>query len=140
MAYTVEVYENGIVRLIQVGDGVRWIRSKAKAVENRARTIVPKRTGKLMASHRTTQNRSGLGRYESGFAVSADASYARFVHEGTGIHGPRHAPIVKLKGMRIRDGRNPNPNRRVGSQGTFIHRSQGQRANPWLERAAAQVL
>lgn len=136
MAYTVEVYENGIVRLIQVGDGVRWIRSKAKAVENRARVIVPKRTGKLMASHRTTQNRSGLGRYESGFAVSADASYARYVHEGTGIHGPRHAPIVKLKGMKI-----PGRINRLGSKGdTVIYRSQGQRANPWLERAAAQVL
>lgn len=135
MSYVVIVDDQGIANLIQVGDGARWIRSKAKAVENRARVIVPKRTGELMRSHSTRQNRN-LGRYESGFAVSASAGHAQFVHFGTGVYGPRHRPIVKLKGMKIK-GRIT----RTGSKGdTVIYSHQGQRANPWLARAAAEVL
>jgi hypothetical protein len=140
--YRVEVYENSLVRLIQTGDGNRWIKSKAKKVEHVARglavSMMKNPTGALAASHRTTQNRSALGRYQSGFVVSANAYYAAWVHDGTGIHGPRGRYITSDRGMKLPG---PNPKRRIqGKHGTVIYRSQGQVAKPWLAEAARIAL
>ncbi|QIG59043.1 hypothetical protein SEA_RUBYRALPH_35 [Microbacterium phage RubyRalph] len=135
MAYRVEVYESGFVTLIQVGDGHRWIRAKARQIENRARMIAPKRTGRLAASHRTDQERTAQGRYQSGFRVSATVPYAGFVHRGTGIYGPRGARIISRRGKMM----GPLPGAGAGRP-RFIRSSRGQRPQPWLERAGRSVV
>lgn len=134
--FKVTVFNARIVSIIQTGDGNRWIRDKAKSIENRARAIAPRRTGTLASSHVTLPT-SGTNQYQKRYRVSAQAPYALFVHEGTGIYGPRHTPVVTGGWMKL-PGRNPNPNR-VGRT-TVIRSHRGQRANNWLERAAREVL
>lgn len=136
MAYRTQIYESGIVRVIKTGDGHDWIKAKADRIESVARARVPIRTGRLLNSHRVTQNRNSLGRYQTGFVVSANTSYAAYVHEGTGIHGPRGTPITSRRGMRI-----PGHNlKRTGSRSTVVRIVLGQPAKPWLAQAAASVV
>lgn len=155
LATRVIVYDRRIVHLIQRGDGKRWIHGQAKKIEGVARQIAPFRTGRLAASHVTLPT-TGSNQYSKVYRVTAMAPYARFVHEGTGIFGPLGRPIYKPRGMVI-PGMNPNPRVRVyplrgrnaglgvrysrpmlrrGKGGTFVHETKGQRAQPWLQRAA----
>lgn len=137
--YRVTVYDSRISSIIKVGDGNDWLKRQATKVENMARIIAPRSSGRLAASHRTTQNRDERGRYRTGFTVSADVPYARFVHEGTGIYGPLGRPVHTGRWMRI-PGVNPNPNRRQGTTGTVVMSHRGQKPQPWLELAANIVL
>lgn len=132
MAYRVTVYESRWVSIVQTGDGDRWIHSKAKAIENRARIIAPKRSGRLAASHVTLPT-TGTNQYVKRYRVSAMAPYAHYVHGGTGIYGPLGRPIVKLMSI-------PASGQRPPYQGpTVIRHSRGQRPQPWLEQAGRQV-
>lgn len=129
MAYRVVIHDQRIVSLIQTGDGDRWLHSKAKQIEHRARVIAPRRTGRLASSHVTLPT-TGTNQYAKRYRVSAQAYYARYVHEGTGGMPGRWAKLP---------GRNPNPVRATG-KGTVIWSPKGQRANPWLARAARDVV
>ena len=127
MSYRVQVLNSRIITIVQTGDGARWTRDKAKQTERTARTIAPKRTGRLASSHVTLPTR-GSNQYHKVYRVSAQAPYSRFVHEGT--HGPitGRNGWVKIPAGRSRTGR------------AVITRSvRGQRPNPWLARAAMLV-
>ncbi|QNJ55531.1 hypothetical protein SEA_PHINKY_39 [Microbacterium phage Phinky] len=137
MAYRVEVYESGWVRVMQTGDGVRWNRKKAEQIKARAIVRAPKRTGRLAASHRVEQNRNQLGQFQTGFTISAETGYARFVHDGTGIHGPGGRGLI-VRRMSIPAGAH-SPGF-FGSGPRIIFRSRGQRAQPWLAQAARDVV
>lgn len=134
MAYRVEVYEAGWVRVMQSGDGVAWNRRKANQIKARAIVRAPKRTGRLAASHRVTQNRNQLGQFQTGFTVSAQTPYAGYVHGGTGIYGGRGMIIRR---MVIPAGGHSVP---WGPGPRVIRKSRGQRPQPWLEQAARDVL
>jgi hypothetical protein len=83
----VDVDEAALARMQQPGGQVnRYTRGLAGRVATKARQIVPVKTGTLRGSIRVEQNRSTLGRYESGYGVLAAAKYARFVHDGTKPH------------------------------------------------------
>ncbi|QUE25329.1 hypothetical protein SEA_FIZZLES_33 [Microbacterium phage Fizzles] len=133
MAYRVQVYESRWVGIIQTGEGDRWIHSKAKAIERRARIRAPKRSGRLAASHVTLPT-TGSNQYQKRYRVSATAHYAHFVHGGTGLYGPAHRPIVKVMSIPASGQRPPYAGPRV------IRHSRGQRPQPWLEQAAREVL
>jgi hypothetical protein len=64
----------------------------------------PKRvdTGRLRASitHQFIQRSGGLGAIAG--RVGTNVKYARFVHDGTGIYGPRHALIRPVNGKALR--------------------------------------
>ena len=144
MPAKVIVYDEAIVRLIQRGDGHFWIRRKANAIRGTALALAPARTGRLKGSHRVTQNRDAGGRFQTGFIISATAPYARYVHEGTGpwIY-PANGKFLRLPGVNRTASRNsfrgPNGNPRPGRTGersTVVRKVRGQKANPWLERAA----
>lgn len=62
----------------------RHLRNKAIQVANLARQLAPQRTGYLANSVRVGQSRDEKGRYTFGYRVTANAGYARYVHEGTG--------------------------------------------------------
>lgn len=122
--YRVVIYDRNIVSLIQVGEGQRWIHSKAKAIERTARAIAPKRTGRLAASHVTVPTR-GTNQYQKLYRISAQSYYAQWVHDGT---GPRIYPKRKRR-LKV-------PNR--GRPGFRLLPSvNGQPAKLWLARAGA---
>lgn len=87
----------------------------------------PKRidTGRLRASIATVMvTRDGA----PACLVGTDVSYARFVHDGTGVHGPRHQRIRprRAKVMRWRT--------RTGGY-RYARSTQGMVANPFLTNA-----
>lgn len=118
---------------MQTGDGDRWIHSRAKRIEARARIRAPKRSGRLAASHVTLPT-VGSNQYEKVYRVSATAYYSSFVHKGTGIYGPAHRPIVKVMSIPAGGQRPPYSGPRI------IRHSRGQRPQPWLEQAARDVI
>lgn len=132
MTYRVTVYETKWIGIVQTGEGDRWIRSKAKQIEARARVLAPKRSGRLAASHVTLPTR-GTNQYRKVYRVSATAYYAHFVHGGTGIYGPAHRPIVKVMSIPASRQRAPYAGPRV------IRHSRGQQPQPWLEQAGQEV-
>lgn len=67
-------------------DGLR----RAKSVQRAARRKVHSRTGRLSRSIDVTQGYKGR---DLEYRVGTNLHYARFVHDGTGIYGPRHRPI-----------------------------------------------
>lgn len=104
----------------------KWTKGKAGQVASKARQLAPVKSGRLRGSIKVGQARSTIGRYESGYEVSADAPYARFVHEGTAPHTITGNPLLVFQ---------------VGSQTVFTHtvHHPGTRANPFLLRATQAV-
>lgn len=124
MPYNVVVFESRIVSLVQRGEGQRWIHSKAKAIERTARTIAPKRSGRLAASHVTLPAR-GTNQYQKVYRISAQSYYARWVHEGT----LDQAPILPRRKLKLKV-----PNRgRAGFR--LLPSVRGQGPDRWLDRA-----
>ena len=106
------------------------LRDTADRVTEVARMLAPARSGNLRRSIRRTFGRRG--RTAVAF-VEATARYAYFVHEGTGIYGPRGRPIVAAPGRVFafpgRDGRM-----------VYTRRILGSRPQPFLVDAVNQVL
>lgn len=127
MPYRVVVYETQLVSLIQAGEGARWIRSKAKAIEARARVLAPRRTGRLASSHVTLPTK-GTNQYQNVWRVSAMAPYAVYVHEGV----PKR--IKPKKGRFLKVPVAPGANRFL-----LLKSVRGQKPQPWLEAAARDV-
>src|SRR5690606_30523157 len=78
----------------------RHLRKKAEAVAILARTLVPKRTGRLASTIKAEQNRDERGRFAFGFKVSAGTSYGYYVHEGTSPspRWPDSRKVMKFRG------------------------------------------
>ena len=124
------------------GPVVRHIQDIVDAVRSEAVRNVKRDTGALAASHEATVNVYGrlvVGR------VGTPLHYARFLHEGTGIYGPRKTPIVPItaKALRFKPGRmiGPLP---AGKDGTspenrgawiFARSVRGVPPHPWLVEA-----
>lgn len=133
--YKVTIFNNRIISLIQTGDGDRWTHSTARRIEQVARATAPSRTGRLIASHVTLPT-VGSNAYVKRYRVSAQAPYAIYPHEGTGIFGPKHKRVSIGKWMKI-----PGRVTRIGSKGnTVIWSHKGQPAKKWLELAAEAVV
>lgn len=106
----------------------RGLLVETQAKRNLAGVGGPKRidTGRLRASGATLLvSRNGA----PAVLVSFNTRYARWVHDGTGIYGPKHAPIrpKRAKFLRFR----PSGSR------TFIYRREvkGMKPNPFLRNA-----
>lgn len=98
------------------GPVVRHITDIAEAVRNEAVRNVKRDTGALAASIEPTVNVYGrlvVGR------VGTPLFYARYLHEGTGIYGPKKKRIVPVtaKALRFKPGRmiGPLPAGKVGT-------------------------
>ncbi len=90
------------------GPVVRHIEEIVQAVRSEAVRNVKRDTGALAASIEATVNVYGrlvVGR------VGTPLFYARYLHEGTGIYGPKHRPIypVSAKVLRFKPGRMMGP-------------------------------
>ena len=66
----------------------------------------------------------------TGARIGTNLSYARFVHDGTGIYGPSHRPIrpARAKIMAF-------AGRGAGGGTVYVRQTQGQRANSFLREA-----
>lgn len=103
---------------------------KAIKVQGAARRLCPVDTGRLRASITyRIDHRAGL----PVAVIGTNVAYARFVSEGTGIHGPKGAPIVAAPG-------------RVfvftprGGDTVFTTQTQGVRPRPFLKQALKEAL
>lgn len=93
----------------------------------------PKRidTGRLRSSGNTRLVFRGS---DPAAVVAFSTRYARFVHDGTGVHGPRGVPIRPRKAKRLRF--KPKGSNRV----VYAKQVQGMVANPYLREAVRQVM
>jgi hypothetical protein len=98
------------------GPVVRHITEITEAIRSEAARNVKKDTGALAASLSATVNvhsRLVVGR------VGSPLNYAEWIHQGSGIYGPRHTPIVPVsaKALRFKPGRmiGPLPSGQSGS-------------------------
>lgn len=138
--YKVAVFDSRIVGMFGPGtDASAFVRKNTGEISNLARVGAPKRSGRLALSHHTT-GPYRVGPYNVAGQVYNDARHASWVHNGT------YGPIYPKRPFRkdgsistLRLPRTPSASR-VG--GPFIRRRwvDGQKANPWLERAARAVI
>ncbi len=103
----------------------RGVRMTAALIEAEAARRAPEHTSNLINSISTEIHGKG---YDTEAEIKATAPYAIFVHEGTGIFGPRQAPIrpVHAKALRFTtpDGL------------TFFRKSvKGMKGRPFLRQA-----
>jgi hypothetical protein len=124
------------------GPVVRHVEQIVQAVRSEAVRNVKRDTGTLAASHQATVNVYGnlvVGR------VGTPLHYARYLHEGTGIYGPKGRPIypVSAKVLRFKPGRmiGPLPPGKAGTSPEnrgdwiFARSVRGVPPHPWLVEA-----
>ena len=76
-------------------DGAELVRDTTQRVANYAKALAPVDTGRLRGSIRTRVETRGL---RVTGTVAATARHAVWVHEGTGLYGPRHRYITPKHG------------------------------------------
>ena len=96
----------------------------AGAVEGAAMEKAPVRTGNLADRIRKYIDRNRA-------IISSTAPYSIFVHEGTGLFGPRKAKIVPKTAKALRF--------RIGDKLIFARSVKGQKPNPYMRRALKGV-
>jgi hypothetical protein len=119
------------VKVFHEGSGpARHLGRKAEAVAIMARTLAPKRTGRLASTISVDRNRDEKGQYAFGYAVSAGTGYGYYVHEGTGAspRWPSNRKVMKFP----------------GSLGDTVHRDfvmhPGTPAQPFLQNALVAMV
>lgn len=115
----------------QIKNGLKKGVQRATAeVTNTAMGFAPRRTGTLKRSIHAQV--SGAGGNLTGLVVqdAGVAKYGVWVHNGTGIYGPNHSPIVPVNAKMLKF--------KIGGQ-TFYRRSvKGQKPNPFMLKAFEQ--
>jgi hypothetical protein len=123
----VEINGSALNRLLRspTGPVARDMLKRGNRVRSAARRRINSRTGDLARSIEVDIVIAGGA---AGVRVGSDLYYARFVHDGTGIHGPRRRPIrPRRRGGALAFG---------GSTGTVIVASSpGQRGTHFLRNA-----
>lgn len=103
----------------------RDARRRGQRVRDLARLLAPKRSGRLAASIGISV-RVGPGGVT--VRVGSDLDYATYVHEGTGVYGPRHRPITATgNGVMVFRG--------AGGELVYARTVSGTRGTPYLTRA-----
>ncbi len=134
MTFRVRVFDSRIAALHEPGGDIwNWSVGVKDEIVAGAKVICPKRTGQLAESIHGSVGANTLGTFIN---VSAEASYAGFVHEGTFTPIlPRFATYMKFRGYGPWTGGNATP-----PDGYWRLRSvQGQRAQPFLRDAMDAV-
>jgi len=172
MVTNVTIYTRRIIGVIQE-EGGAFTRELGEKIRIEAMATCPSgETGTLFASHHVDQARASSqgfgGAFATGVVVYNNAHHALWVHEGTGIYGPRGVPIVPVntemkkymhippeqmlnpwiwtnlrKGTRTYKNRNPKFKVTTGPDfDPWAHAEEvdGMIGNPWLGDAADRVL
>lgn len=111
---------------------------RGRAVESRAKVLAPVDRGRLRSSitHELVTVRGDLV-----VRVGSNVAYARFVHEGTGIYGPKGQPIRPVRARVLSWPSRPTTSRRRTRTGRIVTtRAQaGKRGRPEDRAFAMQV-
>jgi len=138
---TVKLNEAGIKRLLSSPDGAVYadIRKRGNRVLQRARVLAPVDQGQLRASlaqEMLVRNGAPIAR------IGTNVKYAIFVHEGTGVYGPRRTPITpvrkRLLSWPIKNNTGQGRRRYRGGatqRYAFAKQVQGVRPRPFLRKA-----
>lgn len=124
-----------IQRLLTAPDGdvAREVRRVADRTANLARGLAPVDEGPLRASIRVEM------RYTSRTVkawVYTPLEYGLYVHEGTGIYGPKGQPIRPRRGrFLVFEARNARTTPRGRGNLVFARQVRGQRPQPFLREA-----
>lgn len=115
------------------GDVYRSVRDVVLATRNLAVSMAPVDDGPLRASLRTKMEAST--RVVRGWVYS-DLEYALYVHEGTGIYGPKGQPIRPKNGRYlVFEARNARTTPRGRGNIVFARQVRGQRPQRFLLEA-----
>jgi phage gpG-like protein len=125
------------------GPVYRELNRKGRQVLQQARGLAPVDQGQLRASLKMEMDE------ERGLPVvrvGTNVKYAIFVHEGTGIHGPRRTPIVPVRARVLRwpvKNQSGSGRRRYRGGGTeqyaYAKSVKGVKARPFLTTALERV-
>lgn len=132
---TITVNDAEVDRLLRSPDGDvgQAVRRVVLATRNLAVSMAPVDDGPLRASLRT--------KFEYGTRavkgwVYSDLEYSIYVHEGTGIYGPKGQPIRPKRGQYlVFEARNARTTPRGRGNLVFAREVRGQRPNRFLLRA-----
>jgi hypothetical protein len=128
----IELNYRQINRILRSPTGLvaRNMQRRGRKVQRHARRNVNSRSGALA---RSIEVRLAMMAGAPGVEVYTDLYYALWVHDGTGVYGPRGRPFGprRARYMVFR-----------GSDGTIVRtkRVRGQRANPFLRDALRSAL
>lgn len=132
---TITINDSEVDRLLRApgGDVYEAVRAVVLATRNLAVSMAPVDDGPLRASLRTKME-SG-SRTVKGWVYS-DLEYSIWVHEGTGIYGPRGQPIKPKRGRYlVFEARNARTTPRGGGNLVFARQVRGQRPQRFLLNA-----
>lgn len=137
MAVSIDITldEAAIQRLLNSPDGdvAREVRRVADRTANYARGMAPVDEGPLRASIRVEMRYSNR---EVKAWVYTPLEYGLYVHEGTGIYGPKGQPIRPRRGRYlVFEARNARTTPRGGGNLVFARQVRGQRPNRFLLNA-----
>lgn len=99
---------------------------RGRRVESRAKVLCPVNRGRLRASISVVPVTIGGN---PGVRIGSDVAYTVFVHNGTGIHGPRGRPIVPVTATVL------SWQPRGGGRRVYARRSSGTPGRPFLTEA-----
>lgn len=131
--------EPEIDRLLRSPDGdvATYIRRIAEATRSLAVAKAPVDNGPLRASLRVHMDSTGT---QVKAWVYSNLEYALYVHEGTGIYGPKGQPIRPKRGQFLRfEVRNPRTTAPGRGNIVFARQVRGQRPNRFLLEALRQA-
>lgn len=140
----VEIHGQRLAQALQLG-AARWGEKFGRQVENAAKERCPVDEGRLRSSitHTVTVSPGKVT-----VRVGSPLEYAVYVHEGTGIYGPRHAPIrpVSKKALKFPTPKQmgplaPGARRPSKDQRGFVFATEvkGSPPNPFLADALETV-
>lgn len=135
----IEIDESALDRLLRSPEGEvgQAVRRVVIATRNLAVAKAPVDEGPLRASLRTEFDFGS--RYVKGWVYS-DLEYALYVHEGTGIYGPKGQPIVPKRGKYlVFESRNARTTARGRGAKVFARQVKGQRPQRFLLEALRQA-
>lgn len=119
-------------RMLRAPEGLvaRDLLRRANRVANTARLLCPVDTGRLRGSITAQLVETSVG---PAAVVGTNVEYAQFVHDGTGMFGPHHTPIVPVRAKFLRW--------QPKGQKEFVYRRsvQGMPGRPFLRDALASA-
>lgn len=101
MAASVRFDAAALAAILTGRDGpvVRDLLRRGNRVASRAKALCPVDSGRLRSSIKVELRGSGPGIYVT---VGTNVEYARAVHDGTGIYGPKGRPIFPVRAKVLR--------------------------------------
>ncbi|QNJ55435.1 hypothetical protein SEA_PARIES_32 [Gordonia phage Paries] len=119
--------------------GNEWGRRVGRRVQNAARRRAPVDEGTLRNSIEYVVDVRGDRTH---IVIGSPLTYARYIHEGTGIYGPKGTPIVPVTRQALKFQVKGSSGRRRGGDARWVFAKsvKGIRPNPFLIDALTDVM